>query len=159
MTRIGRPIFYELSGADALELLMRHHVGRLAFTFHDRVDIEPISYLFNDGWVYARTSPGTKLSIVRHNPWVAFEVDEVESRFDWRSVVDSRDDLLSRSERGRPRSRGLRDGDRVDASCGRRRPHGCGFRPPPIDLVPHPRRSNHRPRVTHGRVTACTFSF
>jgi nitroimidazol reductase NimA-like FMN-containing flavoprotein (pyridoxamine 5'-phosphate oxidase superfamily) len=78
MTRIGRPIFYELPAADTLELLMRHHVGRLAFTFHDRVDIEPISYLFNDGWVYARTSPGTKLSIVRHNPWVAFEVDEVE---------------------------------------------------------------------------------
>jgi nitroimidazol reductase NimA-like FMN-containing flavoprotein (pyridoxamine 5'-phosphate oxidase superfamily) len=87
MTRIGRPIFYELPAADTLELLMRHHVGRLAFTFHDRVDIEPISYLFNDGWVYARTSPGTKLSIVRHNPWVAFEVDEVEGRFDWRSVV------------------------------------------------------------------------
>lgn len=87
MAEIRRPVFYDLPRADALELLLRHHVGRLAFTFHDRVDVEPISYLFNDGWVYARTSPGTKLSIVRHNPWVAFEVDEVESRFDWRSVV------------------------------------------------------------------------
>ena len=87
MTRIGRPIFYELPRAGALELLMRHHVGRIAFTFHDRVDIEPISYLFHDGWLYARTSPGTKLAVVRHNPWVAFEVDEIESRFDWRSVV------------------------------------------------------------------------
>jgi len=24
---------------------------------------------------------------VQHSPWVAFQVDEVESRFDWRSVV------------------------------------------------------------------------
>jgi len=32
-------------------------------------------------------SPGTKLTVVQHNPWVAFEVDEIESRFDWRSVV------------------------------------------------------------------------
>ena len=87
MTKIGRPIFYELPRAEALDLLSRHHVGRLAFTFRDRVDVEPISYLFHDSWVYARTSPGTKLQVVRHNPWVAFEIDEIESRFDWRSVV------------------------------------------------------------------------
>lgn len=87
MTRIGRPVFYELPSAEALRLLSSHHVGRLAFTFRDRVDIEPISYLFQDGWIYARTSPGTKLEVVRHNPWVAFEIDEVESRYDWRSVV------------------------------------------------------------------------
>lgn len=87
MARIGRPVFYELPQNEALALLERHHVGRLAFTFHDRVDIEPISYRFDGAWVYARTSPGTKLTVVQHNPWVAFEVDEVESRFDWRSVV------------------------------------------------------------------------
>lgn len=87
MPKIGRPIFYEIPGADALEMLSRHHVGRLAFAFHDRVDIEPISYLFRDGWIYARTSPGTKLTVVEHNPWVAFEIDEIEGRYDWRSVV------------------------------------------------------------------------
>jgi nitroimidazol reductase NimA-like FMN-containing flavoprotein (pyridoxamine 5'-phosphate oxidase superfamily) len=87
MTKVGRPIFYELPPAEALQLLTSHRVGRLAFTFRDRVDIEPISYLYSDGWVYARTSPGTKLEVVRHNPWVAFEIDDVESRYDWRSVV------------------------------------------------------------------------
>ena len=30
---------------------------------------------------------GSKLTALRHSPWVAFEVDEVESAFDWRSVV------------------------------------------------------------------------
>ena len=87
MGTIGRPIFYELPRAEALDMLARHHVGRIAFTFHDRVDVEPISFVFRDEWVYARTSPGTKLEVVRHNPWVAFEIDEIESRFDWRSVV------------------------------------------------------------------------
>ena len=82
-----RPTFSELSRDESLALLNRHHVGRLAFTFHDRVDIEPISYVFADQWLYGRTSPGTKLATVRHHPWVAFEVDEVEGRFDWRSVV------------------------------------------------------------------------
>jgi len=87
MAKIARPIFYELSSVEAREMLSRHRVGRLAFTFRDRVDSEPISYLFRDEWVYARTSPGTKLDVVRHNPWVAFEIDEIEDRFDWRSVV------------------------------------------------------------------------
>jgi uncharacterized protein len=87
MPQIGRPIFYDLPRSEAIEMLSSHHVGRLAFAFRDRVDIEPISYLFQDDWIYARTSPGTKLQVVRHNPWVAFEIDEIESRFDWRSVV------------------------------------------------------------------------
>ena len=87
MARTHKPEFYELAPADSIALLQRHQVGRLAFSFHDRVDVEPISFVYNDGWVYGRTSPGTKLRTVRHSPWVAFEVDEIESRFDWRSVV------------------------------------------------------------------------
>lgn len=87
MTKPNVPVFSELSHADAIALLERHHIGRLAFTFHDRVDIEPISYVYGDSWLYARTSPGTKLTIVHHHPWVAFQVDEIKSRSDWRSVV------------------------------------------------------------------------
>jgi len=82
-----RPTFSDLPRRECVELLRRNHVGRLAFTFHDRVDIEPISFVFADEWLYGRTSPGTKLATVRHHPWVAFEVDEIEGRFDWRSVV------------------------------------------------------------------------
>jgi nitroimidazol reductase NimA-like FMN-containing flavoprotein (pyridoxamine 5'-phosphate oxidase superfamily) len=87
MTTGKQPIFSELPRDESIALLERNHVGRLAFSFHDRVDIEPISYVYADGWLYARTSPGTKLTVVHHHPWVAFEVDEVSDRFRWRSVV------------------------------------------------------------------------
>ena len=87
MSKDARPTFAELSHGEAIELLRRNHVGRLAFTFHDRVDIEPISYVYDDGWLYARTSPGTKLTTVHHHPWVAFEVDEIKGRNEWKSVV------------------------------------------------------------------------
>lgn len=87
MALTDRPSFSELSRHDCVELLRRNHVGRIAFTFHDRVDIEPISYVFAEDWLYGRTSPGTKVATVRHHPWVAFEVDEIDGRFDWRSVV------------------------------------------------------------------------
>ena len=87
MALTSRPEFFELSANESAALLERNHVGRLAFTFHDRVDIEPISYVYEDRSIYARTSPGTKLTTVRHHPWVAFQVDEVEGRYDWRSVT------------------------------------------------------------------------
>jgi nitroimidazol reductase NimA-like FMN-containing flavoprotein (pyridoxamine 5'-phosphate oxidase superfamily) len=82
-----RPTFGELSADQSIAILKRNQTGRIAFTFHDRVDIEPISYVYHEDWLYFRTSEGTKLDTVRHHPWVAFEVDEVRSHFDWESVV------------------------------------------------------------------------
>lgn len=81
------PHFRELTRTECEALLARHHVGRMAFSLHDRVDIEPLHYVFADGWLYGRTSIGTKISMLEHHPWVAFEVDEHEGLFDWRSVV------------------------------------------------------------------------
>src|SRR3954471_10741314 len=81
------PVFSTLSESACRALLRRNHVGRIAFTFKDRVDIEPISYVFDGDWLYARTSRGTKLEKLRHNRWVAFEADEVAGPFDWKSVV------------------------------------------------------------------------
>lgn len=83
----GSPVFRKLTPAEVEETLARNNVGRIAFTLHDRVDIEPINYVFDGGWVYGRTSHGTKLATIAHHPWVAFEVDEVKDLFEWRSVV------------------------------------------------------------------------
>jgi nitroimidazol reductase NimA-like FMN-containing flavoprotein (pyridoxamine 5'-phosphate oxidase superfamily) len=67
--------------------LASHSHGRLAYAFRDRVDIEPIHYVWENGWIYGRTAPGTKLTVLQRNPWVAFEVDDVRGPFDWTSVV------------------------------------------------------------------------
>jgi nitroimidazol reductase NimA-like FMN-containing flavoprotein (pyridoxamine 5'-phosphate oxidase superfamily) len=83
----GQPAFRDLSRDEMISLLARNHVGRVAFTLHDRVNIQPVHYVYNDGWLYGRTSPGTKLSTIAHQPWVAVEVDEVRDLFDWISVV------------------------------------------------------------------------
>ena len=84
---MSTPTFRELSREECIALLDRHQVGRLAFTQRERLDIEPIHYVHLDGWLYGRTQPGTKLEVLLHNRWVAFEVDEVDALFDWRSVV------------------------------------------------------------------------
>jgi len=79
--------FRDLSRGEVEALLLRNKVGRLGFSFNDRVDIQPIHYLYERGWLYGRTSEGEKISTLKRNPWVAFEVDEVSDLFDWRSVV------------------------------------------------------------------------
>ena len=79
--------FRELSREQIERVLERNNVGRLAFSLHDRVDIQPIHYVYERGWVYGRTSDGEKIATLSHNQWVAFEVDEVADIFQWRSVV------------------------------------------------------------------------
>ena len=81
------PTFRELTRKECDAILARNHVGRVAFTFHDHVDVEPVHYVYAEGWLHGRTAPGAKIAVLRHHPWVAFEVDEIEGLFDWQSVI------------------------------------------------------------------------
>jgi nitroimidazol reductase NimA-like FMN-containing flavoprotein (pyridoxamine 5'-phosphate oxidase superfamily) len=83
----SRVAFRDLAPHEVEEMLNRHNVGRMAFSFHDRVDIEPIHFVYVRGAMYGRTAPGSKLNTLLHHPWVALEIDEVDGLFDWRSVV------------------------------------------------------------------------
>ena len=90
MGRIEQPAkarIRELKRVEIETILGRNHVGRLAFSFQDRVDIRPIHYVYRNSSIYGYTSEGTKIEAIAHNMWVAFEVDEVRETFDWRSVV------------------------------------------------------------------------
>jgi nitroimidazol reductase NimA-like FMN-containing flavoprotein (pyridoxamine 5'-phosphate oxidase superfamily) len=85
--RVGAVTFRELPRDEIEAMLLRNRVGRLAFSIHDRVDIQPIHYIYERGWIYGRTSEGEKIATLKHNQWVAFEVDEITDLFDWRSLV------------------------------------------------------------------------
>ena len=87
MSKTASPIITDLPRAECDAILSRNRIGRLAYSFHDRVDVEPIHYVYADGALYFRTSPGAKATTLAHHPWVAFEVDETDGLFSWRSVV------------------------------------------------------------------------
>ncbi len=72
---------------ECLEILDRSHLGRLAFSFRDRVDIRPLNFVSGGDWLFGRTSPGEKLATIHHHRWVAFQVDEVADQNNWVSVV------------------------------------------------------------------------
>lgn len=88
MTTTAKPVFRELDHAECEAILARNHVGRLAYGRGNRVDIEPLHYVYADGWIVGRTSAGSKIDTTGFSWWpVAFEVDEVDNLFRWRSVV------------------------------------------------------------------------
>lgn len=81
----------ELDRAEIDEILGRNHVGRIGYARGNHIDIQPVHYVYEDGWIYGRTSYGSKyrtLAGTAYQWWpVVFEVDEVEAIFSWRSVL------------------------------------------------------------------------
>lgn len=87
----GSPAIRELDHAECKAILLRNYVGRIAYNRENRIDIRPVHYVYADDWIYGRTSFGEKyraLASTAYQWWpVAFEVDEVEGLFRWRSVI------------------------------------------------------------------------
>ena len=82
------PLIRTLNRAECDAVLARNHVGRIAYARGNRIDIQPIHYVFHEGWLYGRTRHGALLETTGETWWpVAFEVDESEGLFSWRSVV------------------------------------------------------------------------
>jgi nitroimidazol reductase NimA-like FMN-containing flavoprotein (pyridoxamine 5'-phosphate oxidase superfamily) len=88
MSTKAAPTFRNLTRPEIDALLARNHVGRMAYASGSHIDIEPMHYVYANGWLYGRTSAGRKLDIAAREWWpVAFEVDEVDDTFSWRSAV------------------------------------------------------------------------
>jgi uncharacterized protein len=82
-----RPVFSAMSERESRGLLRRRHVGRLCFLNEGQPDVAPVHYVTGNGWIFIRSAPGTKIEAIAHHPYVAFEVDEFDDTFNWRSVV------------------------------------------------------------------------
>lgn len=68
-------------------LLKREIVGRLGCHTADMVYIVPLSYAYDGENIYARTFEGLKMDIMRKNPEVCFEVDDLQDMGNWNSVI------------------------------------------------------------------------
>jgi nitroimidazol reductase NimA-like FMN-containing flavoprotein (pyridoxamine 5'-phosphate oxidase superfamily) len=77
---------------DGIEtLLSTALVGRIACCAPDEGDgrpyIVPLAYGYDGEAVYAFSTPGRKIHIMRKQPLISFEVDEAEAEDRWQSVV------------------------------------------------------------------------
>lgn len=76
-----------LNSRENIQLLERNTFAHLACHNSKEVYLVPISYIFEDGYIYSHSKPGHKIDIMRKNPEVCFQVEEVQDFFHWKSVV------------------------------------------------------------------------
>ena len=76
-----------LNTVDNIKLLERNRFAHLACHVKDDIFLVPISYVFADGYIYSHSKPGHKVEMMRKNPKVCFQVEEVQDFFHWKSVV------------------------------------------------------------------------
>ncbi len=78
-------------------------VGRLGTSVGDKIYIVPVSYVYHDGYIYARAKEGMKVEMMRQNPKVCFQVDAIDNMANWRSVIawgeyEELDDIVQQNE-------------------------------------------------------------
>jgi nitroimidazol reductase NimA-like FMN-containing flavoprotein (pyridoxamine 5'-phosphate oxidase superfamily) len=69
------------------ELLKTQLLGRIGCHADGTTYIVPVHYVYDDPNVYAHSAKGLKIDLMRKNPEVCFEIDNVESFFNWQSVI------------------------------------------------------------------------
>jgi hypothetical protein len=75
--------------AECLQLLGENYIGRLAYIFAESPHVIPITY-FHDAeekCILGYSSPGYKIKAMEKNARVAFQVDDILSIEQWRSVL------------------------------------------------------------------------
>lgn len=76
-----------LSLSEIENLLQSSTVARLACCVNDRPYIVPINYAFSNNSLYGRTVSGKKLDMMRQNPVVCIEVEDIQSPGNWKTVI------------------------------------------------------------------------
>lgn len=77
----------ELNDRQIQALLTRQITGRIGCHYRGTTYIVPINYVYKDGIIYAHSAPGKKIMMMRSNPNVCLEVEEMESIFRWQTVI------------------------------------------------------------------------
>lgn len=80
-------MFGKLDSQQMEQLLSTQLVGRLGCHADGTTYVVPISYAYKDGYIYCHTMEGLKISMLRKEPRVCFQVDNTKDLSNWQSVI------------------------------------------------------------------------
>ena len=80
-------MFGELTPSEIDQLLIEQVIARLGCHDGGTTYVVPITYAFHDGAIIGHSSDGRKLRMMRANPNVCIEVDQMSDLGNWRSVI------------------------------------------------------------------------
>lgn len=76
-----------LSNDSAKEVLQSNVLGRIGCTDGAKTYIIPVNYVFDGSYIIAHSVVGMKIHMMRKNPNVCFQVDEMKNMTNWKSVI------------------------------------------------------------------------
>lgn len=76
-----------LQNSEIEEMLHTHFIGRIGCHANSTTYVVPISYAYDGAYIYGHSNEGLKLEMMRANPTVCFEVDDMENMANWKSVI------------------------------------------------------------------------
>jgi len=77
----------ELSGAEIDEVLRSEVLGRIGYIAGGWPCVLPVNYVYDGESVYVHSPEGSKVRAMRGDPRVCFEVEQIRSMSNWRTVV------------------------------------------------------------------------
>ena len=69
------------------QVLKDQLVGRIGCCLNGEPYIVPISYAYDGTYIYCHTTEGKKTEMMRRNPRICFQVDEMKDMANWQSVI------------------------------------------------------------------------
>lgn len=76
-----------LDTAQIDEVLYENVLGRIGCSNDKKVYVVPTNYVFDGRSIIAHAMPGEKIEMMRRNPDICFEVDQVQDITHWKSVI------------------------------------------------------------------------
>lgn len=77
----------ELNGAQIDAVLRQNVIGHLGCSDLGETYVVPITYAYDGDSIICHSAPGKKIDMMRSNPRVCFQVNEMQDMGNWRSVI------------------------------------------------------------------------
>ena len=80
-------MFGTLSSKEIEDLIHNQFTGRIGCHADDTTYVVPISYAYDGEYIYSHTFEGMKVKMMRTNPRICFQVDDMHDMANWQSVI------------------------------------------------------------------------
>jgi nitroimidazol reductase NimA-like FMN-containing flavoprotein (pyridoxamine 5'-phosphate oxidase superfamily) len=69
------------------EVLRQNVLGRIGCNDGERTYVVPVNYVYDGKFIIGHSTEGLKIRMMRKNPRVCFEVDEMKNLENWKSII------------------------------------------------------------------------
>ena len=77
----------DLTSIEIEDVIHKNVIGRIGCQDDGEVYIVPMLYVYDGKYLYGHSREGQKIRMMRRNPKICFEIDEMRDLANWRSVI------------------------------------------------------------------------